>query len=81
MRSEQETGWKNMRKSLGENLDVNGGNIKTNLKEDVRVELESSTECPPYRGPECGSFITQTACIPPNVARQLGDKIKGTLCS
>jgi len=58
-----------MRKSLGKTWGVNGGNIKTDLKEDVRVELESSTECPSYRVPECGSFIAQTACIPPDVAR------------
>lgn len=64
-----------------EKLGVNGDNIKRDLKEDVRVELESCTECPSYRVPEYGSFIAQIACIPPDIPRQLGDKIKGTLCS
>jgi len=41
----------------------------------------SRVQCPSYRVPEYGSFIAQTACICPDISRQLGDKIKGTLCS
>jgi hypothetical protein len=59
-------------------LRVTGDNIKTDLKEDVRVELESCTDCSFYRVPERGSFIAQTACIPADMPRKLVNRIEGT---
>jgi hypothetical protein len=66
-----------MRKSLGKNLGVNGDKIKTDVKEDVRLEMESCT----VSLLSCGSLITQIACFCPDISRQLGDKVKGTHCS
>ena len=49
----------------GGNLCVNGDYINTDLKEDVRMELESCIECPFYLVPGHGSFIAQTALHSP----------------
>jgi hypothetical protein len=70
-----------------ENLGVNGDNIKTDLKEDMRVELESRTvplvsrTVPLLSCPRVWQLYYADSLHLPGCLAQFGDKIKGTHCS